>query len=167
MLISEAMNASLNGQVGEELGASNHYINIAGYFDEENLPILSAFFFRQSNEERLHALRFVRYVLDAGGKAAIPAIEAGPSEFESAEAAAAAALEWELAVTEMINKLMDQAIKENDHTTQQFLRWFVDEQLEEVSTMEELLGVVQRAGEGGLLFVEQYLANQPAPSAPA
>ncbi len=165
MLIGERMNQALNEQVGRELGASNQYINIAAYFDRESLPELAGFFFRQSDEEREHALRFVRYILDAGGRMEVPAIEAPPSGFASAEAAVQQALDWELEVTRQINALMDLAIQENDHTTQQFLRWFVEEQLEEVSTMEELLGVVRRAGEDGLLFVEQYVVRRGDPHA--
>jgi ferritin len=56
-------------------------------------------------------------------------------------------------------------MKENDHITQEFLRWFIDEQLEEVSTMEELLSVVRRAGDANLLFVEQYVVRKGDPHA--
>jgi bacterioferritin B len=163
MLISEKMNAELNAQAGRELGASNQYMNIAAYFDNEGLPELSAFFFRQSGEERQHALRFVNYVLDAGGKVAVPAIDAPPSDIGSAERAVQLSLDWEMEVTQQINTLMDLAIKQNDHITQEFLRWFVDEQLEEVSTMDELLSVVRRAGEANLLFVEQYIVRKGDP----
>jgi ferritin len=69
-------------------------------------------------------------------------------------------LNWEVTVTKQINGLVDLAIKENDHITRNFLQWFVNEQLEEVSSMETLLSIVRRAGEGGLLFVEEYLARR-------
>lgn len=166
MLISEKMNAELNAQSGRELGASNQYVNVAAYFDNEGLPELSAFFFRQSGEERQHALRFVNYILDAGGKVAVPTIEAPPSDIGSAQRAVQLSLDWEMEVTGQINALMDLAIKENDHITQEFLRWFVDEQLEEVSTMDELLSVVRRAGEANLLFVEQYIVRKGDPHVP-
>ncbi len=166
MLISEKMNAELNAQSGRELGASNQYVNVAAYFDNEGLPELSSFFFRQSGEERQHALRFINYILDAGGKVAVPAIDAPPSAIGSAESAVQLSLDWEMEVTGQINALMDLAIKENDHTTQEFLRWFVDEQLEEVSTMDELLSVVRRAGEANLLFVEQYIVRKGDPHVP-
>jgi ferritin len=165
MLISEKMNEELNKQIGSELGAHNQYVNVAAYFDNEALPEMSAFFFRQSAEEREHALRFVNYILDAGGKVAVPAIEAPPQEIQSAEQAVQLSLQWEMQVTGQINALMDLAIKENDHITQEFLRWFVDEQLEEVSTMDELLSVVRRAGEANLLFVEQYITRKGDPHA--
>ena len=114
MLISESLNQAMNAQIGSELGASNQYLMIASYFDSETLPELADFFFRQSDEERSHALKFVRYILDAGGKVEIPAIGEAPAVIASAEAAAKMALDWELEVTTQINNLMDMAIKEGD-----------------------------------------------------
>lgn len=159
MLISKKMDAALNEQVGHEFGASLQYVQIAAYFDGEGLPMLSKHFFRQSEEEREHALKFVRYLLDADGEVAVPAIPAPQPTFKSAEEAVRKARDWEITVTKQINTLMDQAIKENDHITKNFLDWFMKEQLEEVSSMDTLLRMVQRAGESGLLFVENYLAG--------
>lgn len=164
MLISEKLNQSMNKQIGSELGASNQYLKIGAYFDSESLPELAGFFYRQSDEERLHALKFVHYITDAGGVVEIPTIGAAPADIASAEAAVKMALDWELEVTKQINSLMDQAIAEKDHIAQQFLSWFVDEQLEEVSTMDTLLAVVKRAG-NQLLFVEQYVERYGDPHA--
>ena len=164
MLISKELNEAMNQQVGSELGASNQYIKIASYFNSEQLPELSEFFFRQSDEERMHAMKFVHYLLEAGGDVEIPAIEATSSEIDSAETAVKLALDWEMEVTYQINALMDLAIKQKDHIAQNFLRWFVDEQLEEVSTMDELLGVVRRAKDQ-LLFVEDYVLRRGDPHA--
>jgi ferritin len=162
MLISKALNEAMNKQIGSELGASNQYIKVASYFDTEQLPELAAFFFRQSDEERMHAMKFVHYILEAGGEVDIPAIEPTTKKIDSAEAAVKLALDWEMDVTRQINALMDLAIKESDHIAQNFLRWFVDEQLEEVSTMDELLGVVRRAKDQ-LLFVEDYVIRRGDP----
>lgn len=159
MLISSKMNAALNQQVGNEFGASLQYVSIATYFDGESLPELAAHFYRQAEEERDHAMRFVKYIVDAGGSVIIPPIPGPKSGFSSAEEAVRLSLEWELTVTQQINALMDQAIKENDHIAGSMLQWFVTEQLEEVSSMETLLRMIQRAGDSGLLFVEQYLAR--------
>ena len=164
MLISKELNAAMNAQVGSELAASNEYILIASYFDGEQLPELADFFFRQSDEERMHAMKFVHYILEAGGEVSIPAITAAEQTFDSAEAAVKAALDWELEVTSQINHIMDLAIKENDHLAQSFMRWFIDEQLEEVSTMDGLLGVVRRAGDQ-LLLVEDYIVRRGDPHA--
>ena len=159
MLISDAMNDAINAQIGHEFGAMLQYVAIATYFDGEGLPMLARHFYRQADEEREHALRFVKYVSDTGGQVTIPALPATQSGFGSAEAAVQLSLDQELTVTRQINELMDRAIAENDHTTRNALAWFVEEQLEEVSSFETLLRMVQRAGESGLLFVEEYLAH--------
>lgn len=160
MLISKALEQAFITQVGNEFGASLQYINIATYFDADDLPQLAAFFYRQSAEERTHAMKFVKYIIDAGGKVRVPAIEEPRHDFTSAEEAVKAALDWEVEVTRQINGLMDMAISQNDHIAQDFLRWFVTEQLEEVSTMSTLLNVVRRAGDN-ILWVEDYLARNP------
>lgn len=165
MLISGEMNAAINEQVGHEFAAMLQYVAIATYFDGEALPVLAGHYYRQAEEEREHAMRFVRYLLDAGGKVTIPAIPAARGDFASAEEAVQLSLERELTVTRQINGLMDLAIKENDHTSRNALEWFVAEQLEEVSSAESLLGLVRRAGEQGLLFVEDALARRHADTA--
>ncbi|MFP3853658.1 MAG: ferritin [Anaerolineales bacterium] len=162
MMISTKMNAAMNQQIGSELKASNQYLNIASYFGTENLPELAGFFFRQSEEEREHALEFVHYLLDVGGSVAVPAISEPTTEIDSARTAAKMALDWEREVTEQINDLMNLAISESDHASQQFLRWFVDEQVEEVATMDELLSVIERAGDS-LLLVEEYIVRKGDP----
>ena len=159
MLTSKKMNAEINEQIGHEFSAMLQYVAIATYFDGEGLPMLARHFYRQAEEEREHAMRFVKYMVDAGGQVAIPEIPAVKSGFSSAEEAVKLSLERELTVTKQINELMDRAISEKDHTTRNALEWFVEEQLEEVSSMETLLRMVQRAGEAGLLFVEDYLAH--------
>ena len=160
MLISKELEGSLNEQTGREFGASLQYVNIAAYFDADNLPELATFFYRQAEEEKMHAMKFVHFVVEAGGQVRLPAVGQPKQDFASAEEAVKAALDWEMEVTRQINALMDQAIKQNNHIAQEFLRWFVSEQLEEVSTMETLLSVVRRAGDS-LLLVEDFLARNP------
>jgi bacterioferritin B len=164
MLISKKMTAAINKQIGNEFGASLQYVSIGAHFGSESLPELSKFFHTQANEERDHALKFVHYLVDAGSGVSIPAVPAPRSGFGSAEEAVHLSLEWELTVTKQINALVDLARSEKDHTTAAFLQWFVTEQLEEVSTMEGLLRMVRRAGEKGLLFVEEYLARRGVPA---
>jgi ferritin len=164
MLVSSEMNAAVNEQIGHEFAAMLQYVAIATYFDGEALSVLARHYYRQAEEEREHAMRFVKYLVDAGGKVAIPAISAGRSDFVSAEEAVQLSLDRELTVTRQINGLMDQAIKENDHTSRNALEWFVAEQLEEVSSAETLLRIVQRAGERGLWIVEDSLARLHAES---
>jgi ferritin len=160
MLISKELENAINEQIGREFGASLQYISIATYFDIDNLPNLAAFFYRQADEEHMHAMKFVQYVVDAGGQVVIPAIPAPQSDFKIAQKAVELALEWEVEVTKQINGLMSLAIDEKDYIAQDFLRWFETEQLEEVSTMNQLLSIVRR-GQDNLLFVDDYLSRNP------
>jgi ferritin len=159
MLISKTMNTALNEQVGYEFSAMLQYVSIASYFSEEGLSGLATHFFKQADEEKGHALRFVKYILDAGGHVSIPEVEAPQHLFKSAREAVELALAHEKRVTDLINRLVELAMKEGDHISKSALDWFVREQLEEVSSMDNLLKVVTRAGENNLLFVEQYLTH--------
>ena len=165
MLISETMNEAINTQIGKEFAASLQYVSIASHFASETLPEMAAHFYRQAEEERDHAMRFVHYVVAAGGRIDIPAIPTPKSEFGAVEEAIQLSLDQEKAVTQEINELVELALKESDHITNNFLAWFLTEQLEEVSSMESLLKIVQRAGENNLLYVEDYLARRQGKAA--
>lgn len=165
MLISETMNDAINEQIGNEFSASLQYVAIASHFAAETLPELAAHFYRQADEERDHAMRFVKYLVDAGGRVGIPAIPMPKSMFGSVEEAVQLSLEQEKTVTQQINDLVELSLKESDHITNNFLSWFLTEQLEEVSSMEDLLRIIQRAGPANLLFVEDYLARRGKKSA--
>lgn len=159
MLISRELASAFNEQIGHELGASLEYVSIAAHFQQRKLQMLAKLFFEQSDEEKQHAMKFVKYVLDTKADLKIPAIPAPTATFASAEAAVQAALKWELEVTRQITALMDLAVKQNDYIAQSFLQWFVDEQLEEVVKMDRLLTVIQQSGERNLLMVEAYLVH--------
>lgn len=159
MLISPELNKAFNEEIGRELFASHQYIAIASYFDGRALKKLAQMFFKQSEEEREHAMKFVEYLNDVNGKVEVPAIEAPKSDFQNAEEAVRLALQWELDVTKHINDLMTMAIEQKDYAAQEFLDWFVKEQVEEVSTMQDLLQIVQQVGEHYLIMVEAYLSH--------
>jgi ferritin len=165
MLISKKMNAAINQQIGNEFGASLQYVAIASHFAGEGLNALAEHFYRQSEEERTHAMRFVRYLDHAGGKAEIPDIPAPRIEFKNVADAVRLALNHEMNVTNQINSLVDLALKESDHISRDMLSWFVKEQLEEVSSMDNLLKVVLRAGENNLIHVEDYITRLEARTA--
>jgi ferritin len=159
MPVAPAVIDSLNAQLGRELEAHLQYLSISSWFDAEGLPELTGFFAAQAAEEHVHAMKFLEYIQDVGGPVVIPGLAAPKPSFESAEEAVAASLEWENAVTAQIDAIMDLAIERRDHATQAFLQWFVSEQVEEVSTMSELLQVTRRAGESNLLLLEDYVAR--------
>lgn len=160
MLLSTDLTTALNEQVGHEFGASLQYVAIAAYFEGDNLPVLARHFYQQAAEEREHAMRFVKFIVDVGGQLTIPPIPAPRSAFNSAEEAVQLSLAWEQTVTEQINRLMDGAITEGNHLARNMLEWFINEQLEEMASMETLLGMVRRAGDQGLLLVESFLARE-------
>jgi ferritin len=160
MLASDRLIDVFNEQIGHEMGASMQYIAIASYFDSETLPELAAFFYRQSEEERTHAMKFVKFINDVGGRVKIPVIPAPQSDFASAEEAVGKALAWEEEVTRQVYDLVEVAKADKNYIGVKFLDWFVTEQLEEVSSMNDLLAVVRRAGSERLLFVEEYLVRR-------
>ena len=108
----------------------------------------------------MHALKFFKYLNEVGGTVKIPAIDAPQATFKSVEDVVKVALKWEQEVTDRVNDLMTLAIADKDYAAQDFLRWFVTEQVEEMSTMDNLLKVVQAAGERSLIMVEAYLSHQ-------
>lgn len=151
---------AFNEQIGKEFSAAMQYTAIANYFSAETLPELAAFFYRQADEEREHAMKFVNFLLDVGGEVEIPSLPAPQNRFSSAEEAVKLSLAAEETVTEQIYKLVDLARDEKHYAAQRLLDWFVIEQQEEEATMGSLLQVVRRAGESGLLHVEDYLARK-------
>ena len=159
MIISQKMQKALNAQIGMEFAAAMKYDAMAAHFDSEAHPQIAKRFFKQAAEEREHAHKFLRYILDAGGRVQIPAIPAPPHTYKSVEAAAQAALDSELAVTKSINDLMDMAVEEKDHATAAMLQWFVTEQVEEIASADQFLRIVQRAGDKNILLVEDLLAD--------
>jgi ferritin len=159
MLISDKINQAFNQQVGHELANSNQYLAIAAYFEGESLFGLARLYAKQADEEREHALKFVKFLHDAGGKVAIPAIPEPRNAFESPLDAAQHALDWELKTTRQINDLVTLAIEEKNYIAHNFLQWFVSEQLEEVSSAQTRLDVIRRAG-ASVLMVEAYLAHE-------
>jgi bacterioferritin B len=150
--------AALNEQISYEFAASQQYIAIAVYYDGETLPQLATHFYRQAVEERNHAMIIVQYLLDANEKVVVPAVEAPQTDFSDAVAPVALALEQEKRVTEQIVELVKLAREEGDLVGEQFLHWFLTEQREEVSSMSDLLQVVER-GRDNLLLVEEYMAR--------
>lgn len=158
-LISRKVATAINAQIGLEILASLQYEAISAWFKLEGLPRLGAHFAAQAAEELGHARRFMAYLGETGCPLEIPAIPAPQSRFKNAVQAAELALEHELRVTDAIKALMDLADNEGDRFTQNSLQWFITEQLEEVSSADELLQMVRRAGDSGLLFVEHFLAS--------
>src|SRR3982074_140942 len=117
MLTSKKVINAINEQIGCEFSASMQYYAIAAHFAAEALQQLSQHFFQQAEEEKGHALRFIKYVVDAGGRVVIPAIDAPKANFKTPEAAIKLSLDQEIHVTQQINGLVGLARKQNDYIT--------------------------------------------------
>ena len=150
---------ALDEQIAREFAASQQYVAIAVYYAAETLPQLAAHFYRQAVEERNHAMMIVQYLLDADEPVTIPGVAAPRTGFADAVTPVALALEQERQVTAQIVELARIAREEGDLVGEQFLHWFLQEQREEVSSMAELLALVERANASNLLLAEEYLAR--------
>ena len=150
---------ALNEQIANEFAAQQQYIGAAVYYESATLPRLAAFFYRQAVEERNHAMMMVQHLLDANQEVRIPDIEAKLTRFDDVVAPVRMALDQEQLVTEEINALFKLARDNGDYQAEQFMQWFIKEQVEEVSTMTDLLTVVERSADNALL-VEEYLARE-------
>jgi ferritin len=156
---SERFVAALNEQIANEFAAAQQYIAIAVDYEAQTLPRLAAFFYAQSLEERNHAMMMVRYLLDVDARVEIPGIQAPQLDFRDCVAPVALALDQEKRVGEEIFGLMKVAREDSDYAAEQFIQWFVKEQVEEVASMSSLHDVVDRAREQPLL-AEDYLARE-------
>lgn len=149
----------LQEQVRNEFTASQQYIAVAVWFDGEDLPRLAAHFYRQALEERNHAMMIVQYLMDNDIKVTVPGIDAVRNDFTETRELVALALEQEREVTNEITALAKTAREEGDYIGEQFMQWFLKEQVEEVSQMTTLLNIVDRA-KGNLFYVENHLARE-------
>ncbi len=150
---------ALNAQISNEFAASQQYVGAAVYYDAETLPRLAAFFYRQAVEERNHAMIMVQYLLDTEEEVRIPDIKSQQTRYDDVTGPVKMALEQEKRVSDEINALFKLARDAGDFPAEQFLAWFVKEQVEEVSSMNDLLNVCEQAKESPLL-IEDFLARE-------
>ena len=148
----------LTRQIGNEFAASHQYVAIAVWFDSQDLPRLAAHFYRQSLEERNHALMMVQYMLDRGQNVQIPGVEPVRNDFTSVVEPIALALSQEKQVTADIEALFARARAETDALGEQFMLWFLKEQVEEVASMTTLLNIAERAD--NLFDIENFIARE-------
>jgi ferritin len=158
-MADQSFTDALNEQISNEFAASQQYIGAAVYYDTETLPRLAAFFYRQAVEERNHAMIMVQYLLDTDEEVRIPDIKSQQTSYDDVVGPVKMALEQEKRVTAEINDLFKLARDQGDFRGEQFLTWFVKEQVEEVSSMTDLLNVCEQAKESPLL-IEEFLARE-------
>lgn len=159
MMISATMNAKLNEQIAAEFAAAHAYLAMSCAFDRMALKVLAKRFLQQHDEEREHAMKVLHYVQEVGGTVSLEAVAKPKKDYKDTEAIVSTALQNEKDITTKINELMTLADAEKDYATRSFLQWFVDEQVEEVSSMTDLLNIVKLAGDN-VLQVEALVRHQ-------
>ena len=158
-MAADAFVKQLNSQIGNELAAHNQYLACAVYYDALTMPQMAAFFYGQALEERDHAMMMVQYLLDTDAEVVIPGVDSPVSTFPDVVEPVALALAQEKRVTEQINGLLRIARDESDFASEQFMQWFIKEQVEEVATMSDLLAVVTR-NRDDIEDIEEYVARE-------
>jgi ferritin len=158
-MAADAFVTLLNEQIAHEYAAHQQYVACAVYYDSETLPQLARFFYAQALEERDHAMMMVQYLIDADERVVIPGVSAPQVDFEDIVGPVALALAQEKRVSEQINALAGLARTEGDYTSEQFMQWFIKEQVEEVATMGDLLRVVERSKDRPM-EVEDFIARE-------
>jgi bacterioferritin B len=158
-MAAPAFVTQLNEQIANEYAAHQQYVACAVHYDAETLPQLAAFFYRQALEERDHAMMMVQYLLDVDAEPLTPGIAAPQTHFTDVVEPIALALAQEKRVTEQINALAARARQEGDFSSEQFMQWFIKEQIEEVATMSDLLRVAQRSRDD-VMDIEDYVQRE-------
>ncbi|OHW62467.1 ferritin [Andreesenia angusta] len=143
-MVSQKLLEALNEQLNFEYLSAHYYLGMAAYFSNEGLDGFANFFMVQAEEERFHARKFYDYINEMDGRVTIASIDGVQNEFESAVDVFKVALHHEQIVTKRIYNLMDIAMEEREHATVSFLKWFIDEQVEEESGMKDKITKLER-----------------------
>ena len=151
-MVNEKMEAALNAQINAEIYSGYLYLSMASYFEDIDLAGFANWMRVQASEELEHGMKIYDYVIRRGASVTLEAIEKPQTEWDSPLAAFEHVLSHEKTVTGLINNLVDLAIAEKDHATNNFLQWFVEEQVEEEENAMEILAKVKLAGDSREIF---------------
>lgn len=167
--MKERVEKALNDQIKKEGQSSQFYLAMASWAESKGLSGISGFLYKQSEEERFHMLKLVKFVNERGGRAIIPGFETPPTEFESVENVFQLLLKHEIDVTESINDLVEVCLNEKDYTTHNFIQWYLSEQLEEEAQARTILDKVKLIGQdkAGLYLFDRDLENATIQITPA
>lgn len=160
-MVSGKVEAALNKQIEFEAVSSQYYLAMASWADTQGLSGVSQFLYAQSDEERMHMLKLIKYVNERGGQALIPAMKQQPQKFKSINFVFEEVLKHEVMVSNEINGLVEICLKEKDYTTHNFLQWYVAEQIEEEALARKIIDKLRLIGDdkGGM-----YLFDRDLPS---
>jgi len=161
-MINKKMEKALNAQVNAELYSAYLYLSMESYFKSLNLNGFANWMRVQTQEEVTHATKIYDFLNERGGRALLKAIEGPPTTWDSPLATFEAAYAHEQKVTSLINDLVDLAIKEKDHATNNFLQWFVNEQVEEEASADAVVQQLKIMADapGGIFMLDRELAQR-------
>ena len=160
-MVSIKIEQELNEQIQLEADSSQFYLAMASWAETHGLNGVASFLYRQSDEERMHMLKLVRYINERGGKALIPALNQPPKDFKSLTFVFEELLNHEIKVSSEINNLVEACLKEKDYTTHNFLQWYVAEQIEEEALARNIMDKLNLIGsdKGGLYLFDRDLES--------
>ncbi len=161
-MIHPELETALNKQINQELTASYNYLGMSTYFDSENLDGFAKWMLMQHDEEKMHAMKLLHYLQDRSGKVSLNAIPAPIANYNNPLEVFHTALETEVQNTKSINALYEKALALSDHATKSHLQWFLDEQVEEEKSMEDIIALLERIGNetAGLLYLDDKLKDR-------
>lgn len=168
-MIKNKVEKALNGQIKNEEHSSRLYMAMASWCQVKGFPGASQYLYNQSNEERMHMLKFVNYLNERGGHATLAELGNPTADYKSLVDVFEKVLKHEEFITSEINKLYEVALNEKDYTTGSFLQWFITEQIEEEATVHGILDKMKLAGNesGGLFHIDKELSALAATKAAA
>ena len=168
-MISKRVEKALNEQIAMEATASNTYLSMASWADSKGMEGAADFFYGHAEEEHVHMMKIVRFVNEVGGPAVIPSVGKPQMNYKSVKDVCEKAYKHECKVSQSIHKLVNLAREQNDHVTDEFLRWFVDEQREEEVLFMRVMDRIELIGEGGqsAYYIDKELGKIAAAEAAA
>lgn len=158
----------LNLQIKKEDYSSQLYLSMASWAENNGYEGVSGWLYAQAEEERIHMLKLVRYINERDGKAVIPGIDNPPADFGDVFVMFDKVLEHEQYISGSINEIVAVCIKENDYTTQNWIQWFVNEQIEEESSVRVIIDKLKLVGKTNLyMFDRDIMSTRGTGAAPA
>lgn len=163
-MLSKTIEDKLQNQILKEASSSQLYLAMACWADVKGFPGVAQFLYAHSDEERMHMLKLVKFINERGGHASVPALQSPEKHFDSLSAVFKSILDHEIMVTESINDIITACLKENDHTTNNFMQWYISEQLEEESMARSIIDRLEMIGSdtSSLFLFDKELASYQA-----
>ncbi len=163
-MLSDTIQAAMNKQINAELHSAYIYLSMSAYFESKNLAGFASWMRVQAGEEMTHAMKFYSFIIERLGRVKLAPIAEVPVEWDSPLAVFENAFKHEQKVTGMINDLVNLAIAEKDHAANSFLQWFVDEQVEEESSADNIVQQLKLIGESGqaLFLLDREMSQRQA-----